>query len=90
MKYIVIKQNHGSFEQEIPIIFPESLAHASVFEAMKNCEGLKNVEAVSAGEFSSLDFEANCHGSSFSLKLESRRLHDMELIRQNDYKHGVT
>lgn len=90
MKYIVLKVEHGGVVREVPIIFPEFLVHANVSAALlEHCSELKDGTPIAAGEFSSLDIDADCHGKSISLKVESRRLVDSQLINMYDYNHGV-
>ena len=87
MKYIVFRKVTGSFQQEIPIIFPNSLVHLEVAQALSKIVGTSKV--VAAGEFSSLDIEPNVSGRSSSIGIGSRGKIDERLIVGNDYNHGA-
>lgn len=100
MKYIVIQMadRHGN-ARELPIIFPNSLTHAVVAEAIQLSEDLKgqNSKVVAAGEISSMCIANSglgpdpfCHGKSESLGgIASRGSEDDALIYMHDYNHGI-
>lgn len=96
MKYIVFKAKFGDIEKEYPIIFPNDLVHAEVYEAIA-CRmkpfSLMKTEPVSAGELSSLDILDSdisfTSGKSETLNIESRRYRDKVLIHNYDYEHGL-
>lgn len=91
MKYIVVSISMGpNLVKEIPIIFPNDLVHANVFEAIKTMKHLGEAKIVSAGELSSLGITSECHGQSTSLKgVVSRETTDTKLIQNYDYFHGL-
>ena len=84
MKYIVFRTKDG--RQEIPIIFPNHLVHLEVAKAMSKIVGTSRI--VAAGEFSSLEIEANCHGKSSTIGVKSRGKEDERLIAAFDYVFG--
>lgn len=90
MKYVIIKMEKAGIKREVPIIFPNDLAHSDVFDALSACcAGLKGGEAVAAGEFSSLALEtARPGGMSTSLNLQSREK-DKRLMMLMDYNFGL-
>lgn len=90
MKYIVLRQNFGSFAKEIPVIFPDVLVHSDVAETMKRLPELRSADVISAGFVSSLDCDVACHGESTTLKLKSRGEQDSKFIKMYDYCHRVT
>lgn len=89
MKYIVMLVPMGpDTNREVPIMFPNNLVHDEVFERMKKlCD--PKVVCIAAGEVSFFD-GVTCSGSSETLNLVSRHATDEELIRMNDYFHGIT
>lgn len=93
MKYIVLKQIGKHFSREVPIIFPNELVHSVVAEAIMDAlekEGHKTgFDVVSAGEFSSMDIQADCNGKSTTLNVKSRGDVDSRMITMYDYLHGI-
>lgn len=85
MKYIVFRTIDG--RQEIPIIFPNILVHIEVAQALAKL--VKTSRVVAAGEFSSLDIDANCHGKSTTIGIKSREDEDDSLISNYDYHFGM-
>jgi hypothetical protein len=70
MKYVMFETTNG---QKIPVIFPESLAHATmamVVAAAIEVSTKSMAEAVSGG-FINLGLDVGVHGKSESLGLES-------------------
>jgi hypothetical protein len=90
MKYIVLRSGKFGLEREFPIIFPNSLTHSDVFQALiKECPELDGANPVAAGELSSININAGCHGFSSTLGEGSREEMDDNLIRMIDYTHGI-
>jgi hypothetical protein len=89
MKYIVIQIPLSGVVRELPVLFPNLLVHSDVLEAMLSMPYLANGKGVAAGEFSSLDLDIQCAGTSVSTGLASRKT-DGDLIAMMDYCHGVT
>ena len=85
MKYIVFQTKDGC--QEIPIIFPNTLVHIEVAQALSKIVGTSRI--VAAGEFSSLDIDATCHGKSTTIGIKSREDDDAQLISNYDYHFGM-
>ena len=85
MKYIVFRTLDG--RQEIPIIFPNTMVHLEVAQALVKLVGTSRV--VAAGEFSSLDIDATCHGSSTTIGIKSREKQDSLMIGNYDYHFGM-
>lgn len=87
MKYIMFGRSAGEhLEQRTPIIFPNSLVHADVADALKGLPELTGCTVVSAGEFNALTGET--YGGSTSLKVDSRP-EDAVTIKGMDYFHGL-
>lgn len=96
MKYVMFELDTGDgLKRNIPIIFPNSLVHADVAEAIKHMRvGTQRnwdcpfVEAkvVSAGELSIAS--STTSGGSETLGVESR-LEDSTIITMHDYFHGM-
>lgn len=105
MKYIVLEvtDHHAKAAEpsvrEIPVLFPDVLVHAEVYEAIRRIlrrqrtDGRqREIKAASAGFLSSLEVggEGCCHGKSESLgDLPSRGPVDDVLISTYDYLHGI-
>jgi hypothetical protein len=97
MKYVMLRLEMGGVERDLPIIFPSSLVHASVFEAIRSMREfvepvrwhrpLADAVAVAAGELTMGD--VCCSGKSETLKLTSRHRDDARIILMNDYLHGI-
>lgn len=81
MKYIMLKQTRGKVNYYYPIIFPNSLAHDDVADAMKKV--IKGTEVHSAGEVSCFD-AGEAHGQSSTLKKFADD-NDTYRIRYADY-----
>lgn len=84
MKYIIYRTIDG--RREIPIIFPNTLVHLEVAQALSKL--VETSRIVAAGEFSSLSIEAECHGKSTTIGIKSREEIDDRLIANYDYSHG--
>lgn len=99
MKYIVLRTTNGDIVRDIPFIFPNHLVHADVAEALadmlirKYASGSPaTVQAISAGEISSLEIAGDthsCDGESTTLHLKSRGEEDSRMINTYDYYHGI-
>ena len=85
MKYIVFLSAEN--DREIPIIFPSTLVHLDVAKVMSKVVGTSKVTA--AGELSSLDIDATCHGESTTIGIKSRGEVDSRLIAAYDYSFGM-
>jgi hypothetical protein len=90
MKYVVIRVDHGDVGREIPVIFPESLVHSLVADAIMQMEGVVEFKprVVSAGEVF-IDDGIDCLGGSETLGVKSRGRKDDILIRSINYMHGI-
>ena len=95
MKYIVLRQEADGFAVEYPVVFPNSISHKDMHEALKIAldKSMKGkLTAVAAGSLSSLHVgaEGACNGKSdSSMALDSRGLTDDNLLSSNDYLHGI-
>jgi hypothetical protein len=90
MKYIMFTQTIGEGTvRQVPILFPNSLTHSLVAEALLQSPELVGAAVTSAGEFSSMSLsDVELHGKSDSLKLESLST-DSAVLPMNDYLHGM-
>jgi hypothetical protein len=92
MKYIVLQVIHNAHVKEVPFIFPDYMIHEDV--AIRMSVALQAmwpgaaVKPISGGELSSLDINANCHGSSSTLGVRSRGAEDSRLFSTFDYTSG--
>jgi len=97
VKYIVLKltvqiAGQDDLVREMPIIFPDALAHKDMAEAVLSLRaypGMALAEVVSAGFLSCVNLHPRCHGESESLKIKSRFEQDSKLIGMIDYSHGI-
>lgn len=99
MKYIVLQvvlgEGNTKIIKELPIIFPGMLIHEDTARLVKQNLNRKHninssrIKIVSAGECNFFGNVPNCGGSSDSLKLESRKEVDDELISMYNYTHGI-
>ena len=87
MKYIVFEKTILGMKQEIPIIFPNLLVHLDVAKALTKV--VETSRIVAAGEFSSLDIDAEVGGKSTSIGIKSRGKKDEILIAYCDYTGGM-
>lgn len=83
MKYVMFEKRTKGMSHLVPIIFPSSLVHADVAEALKTV--LKGYKPTSAGEVSPMIMAA--HGESTTLKLKANP-RDTQVIMLNDYGVG--
>ena len=83
-KYIRIKELNGV--EDVFILFPPDITHSNVAFRM----GISDSNLVSAGFVQNIvkngKREANCHGKSVSLKVESQP-EDTELLNKQHYAH---
>lgn len=86
MKYVMMQWAEKDIVFEYPILFPNTLVHADVAEAMKSV--IPGAVVISAGDLSSTTFHGHCSGESTSLGLKSRP-QDTEILKYHDYLHGV-
>lgn len=88
--YVVLQvEDKDGFIREVPIIYPDSLVHIDIAQAIKSLlkTDKNEVEPVSAG---SIDFVVeSCHGKSTTLDLTSRDKEDRQLINAYPYFHGI-
>lgn len=89
MKYIVFEIKTGRVSIEMPIIFPNNFVHSEVAKVMSKIDLLKNAEIVSAGEVSSTNIAGPFFGKSETLKVESRKGIDEDMVRMHDYFSGL-
>lgn len=88
MKYIIFEVPMASLVCDMPIIFPNSMAHSEVaagfgFIVAAHKWDHNRVKAISAGEFN-ID-TGECSGRSDSLGLDSRGDVDTRIIAMSDY-----
>ncbi|EAM5846835.1 hypothetical protein CP583_20830 [Salmonella enterica] len=87
MKYIMLRTN-GKLKRDIPIIFPDLLAHKDVADAIAGMElysDLNGADVVSAGF---CNVGVKCFGESESCNAVSREVDDV-VINTYDYTHGL-
>jgi len=93
MKYIVCRvRKHRKIFLDIPVVFPDLLVHAVMFEHVRNAllaqwpsrQGY-SIRPLSAGSIASIENFGECHGESESLGVKSRGKLDTELVRMADY-----
>ena len=89
MKYIMFRRQVGDMQQDIPVMFPNTLNHSEVAEALKNAvrvNGGPDPVVVGAGEV--ILAGATCVGSSESLGVKSRGRVDARIIDYGEYTGG--
>lgn len=97
LKYIMIRvDEEGGAPREWPIIFPDELVHAYMFEAVRGMKVMLGhnrwarpylgAKAVSAGE---ITVAGHCHGGSETLQLKSRGNIDTNIVNAFDYLKGL-
>lgn len=94
MKYVMFDVAHveDGLVQKIPVIFPNTLVHSMVAEAIKpmlraSFRGT-SVEASSAGDVHFSMTDVMCGGKSETLGLDSNAV-DAKIIAWNDYTFGL-
>lgn len=86
MKYVMFSIP-GLVVREMPIMFPDLLAHIDVAKAVQaGVPELKNATVVSAGSYDPVSCE--CFDGSTTLQVESRE-QDGKIILAYDYLHGI-
>lgn len=96
MKYIMLRiKDAADLERDLPVIFPESMVHALVFESIRGMRAridnrifrpYANATAISAGTINFDDVSVS--GGSETLGLEHRP-EDARIITMHDYFHGL-
>lgn len=86
MKYVMFKTRLGECDALMPVIFPNTISHVDVAEAIQGMAGMSKAEVASAG-FINLR-AISCHGESETLELQSEP-GDLTVINTNDYFHGL-
>lgn len=89
MKYILFEVDLGSAKAHLPVIFPSSMVHQMVADALFPCVPgeAANKRVIRAGEVSGLDVHAT-FGESQTLRMSSSP-EDADTIRGFDYFHGI-
>lgn len=84
MKYIMLKKDKEGVQHYVPVIFPTTLVHEDIANAMLDV--LPDYEVHSAGEISPFTL-GDVHGSSETLNVKSDPA-DSQRIKMNDYFYG--
>jgi hypothetical protein len=89
MKYVMFEvQMPGGMVRHVPVMFPDSLVHEDVADALAGIPGLNGNTVVSAGTCSFMPGSIDVGGESKTLELKSHP-GDQITINMIDYQYGL-